>query len=503
VNTRKRLAAMRKAGVLPEQAATPPNPACVIASNQPCEHALVDRELNRRLYEYEERVRGRFTAIVDTLKTLSDCRHTLDFVEKAQQVARERLGYELPRHLLDDAWVSGLNLRALHAWCTFRSFKNCVDQAHVDQKPLCERSLLDAGFLLSCGYHTLDISPCADGRLQGLVPFVFRMAPNDAIYVKAYAGALFDIEADVVDWTHRELNRLTSGTPGAEEANYLKIAVYHFSTSNPNHEGCAAHGSNDRVALESALARLNELRAAIENTFGLGAAPEILLVGVDTDIDAIRVHLPDGNGDINPHRYVESFQIYQETLGMNAANARAHIDRSVAEAECAEGWARGTGGAAPGMRRFILHLLEANLSQIEYVIQHHAGRYQVIGHNERLICVGEAMTELQLRNKFYFAHLDTIEEGANDMDVGIRIFTGLNIRHGLGVPVLVHFHYSSHVPGARERAILRCRRVKAAVESRYSPLQENQQLFCQMAISDLHGSERCTFVEEEVEMVGH
>jgi carboxysome shell carbonic anhydrase len=329
------------------------------------------------------------------------------------------------------------------------------------------------------------------------------MAPNDAVYVKAYAGALFDIEGDVVDWTHRELNRLTGGIPGGEDANYLKIAVYHFSTSNPNHEGCAAHGSNDRVALESALERLNELRAAIENTFGLGAAPEILLVGVDTDIDAIRVHLPDGNGDINPHRYVESFRIYQETLGMNAADARAHIERSVAEAEGAEGWARGTGGAAPGMRRFILHLLEANLSQIEYVIQHHAGRYQVIGHNERFICVGEAMTELQLRNKFYFAHLDTIEEGANDMDVGIRIFTGLNIRHGLGVPVLVHFHYSSHVPGARERAILRCRRVKAAVESRYSPLQENQQLFCQMAISDLHGSERCTFVEDEVEMVGH
>ena len=503
MNTRKRLAAMRRAEALPQEAAAPANPACVIAPDQPCQHALVDRELNRQLYEYEERVRGRFTAIVDTLKTLSDCRHTLDFVEQAQRIALERLGFELPHELLDDAWVSGLNLRSLHAYCTFRSFKICVDRAHIDQRPLCERSLLDAGFIQSCGYHTLDISPCADGRLQGLVPFVLRMAPNDSVYVKAYAGALFDIEADVADWTHRELSRLTGGIPGGEDANYLKIAVYHFSTSNPNHEGCAAHGSNDHLATELALARLNELRAAIENTFGLGAAPEILLVGVDTDIDAIRVHTPDGNGDISPHRYVESFRLYQETLGMGAGDARAHIDRAIAEAEQAGGWARGAGTTPPGMRRLIQHLLEANLSQIEYVIQHHAGRYQVIGHNERFICVGEAMSELQLRNKFYFAHLDTVEEGANDMDVGIRIFTGLNIHHGLGVPILIHFHYSSRVPGARERAVTHCRRVKAAIESRFQKLHESHLLFCQMAVSDIYGSERCTFVDDETEMVGH
>jgi hypothetical protein len=91
----------------------------------------------------------------------------------------------------------------------------------------------------------------------------------------------------------------------------------------------------------------------------------------------------------------------------------------------------------------------------------------VIGHNERFICAGEAMSELQLRNKFYFAHLDTVEEGAADMDVGIKIFTGLNVNHGLAVPVLVHFHYNARVPGARERAVMRCKRVRKAIEARY------------------------------------
>ena len=175
----------------------------------------------------------------------------------------------------------------------------------------------------------------------------------------------------------------------------------------------------------------------------------------------------------------------------------------MASAEQAEGWARGAGAMRPGMRRLVLRLLEANLSQIEYVIQHHAGRYAVIGHNERFICAGEAMCELQLRNKFYFAHLDTVEEGAADMDVGIKIFTGLNVRHGLAVPVLVHFHYCSRVPGARERAVLRCRRVKAAIEARYPHLHQQGLLVCQMAVSDRRGSERCAFIEDDVQDAGH
>ena len=156
-----------------------------------------------------------------------------------------------------------------------------------------------------------------------------------------------------------------------------------------------------------------------------------------------------------------------------------------------------------GMRRFIARLLEANLSQIQYVIQHHEGRYAVIGHNERFICAGEAMSELQLRNKFYFAHLDTVEEGAPDMDVGIKIFSGLNISRGLAVPVLVHFHYSSRVPGARERAVARCRRVKTAIEQRYPALHAQSMLHCQMAVSDSEGSERCTFIDDVVQHAGH
>lgn len=504
MNTRKRLAAMRAAGMTQQSdAALPENPACVVGQGQRCQHVLVDSELNRRLFEYENTVRGRFSPIVDTLKTLSAFQHELDFVSRAQRVAEDKLGYSLPESLLGEAWVSGLDLRALHSHCIFSSFRQSVLRAAMDRSAWMDRMAITEAFVRECGYHTVDVSPCADGRLQGVLPFVLRMAPSDSVFVKAYAGALFDVEGDIADWSQRELARLSGAFSGWENTNYLKVAVYHYSTSSPGEQGCAAHGSSDNKATQAALDRLEELRMAIENTFGIGAAPDVLLIGMDTDTDGIRVHVPDSIGAINPHRYVDSIALYRDTVGQSAEEARRTIEFAVTEAENADGWARGQGAAPSGLRSLILRLLEANLSQIEYVIQHHAGRYSVIGHNERFICAGEAPSEVQLRNKFYFAHLDTVEEGAADMDVGIKIFTGLNIRHGLAVPVLVHFHYSSRVPGARERAIVRCKRVKEAVQSRYPDLTGKGLLHCQMAISDSEGSERCAFVEDDIEDHGH
>lgn len=486
VNTRKRLAAMRQAGYGTTDAGMDiANPACVIGPGQRCTHALVDAELNRRLDEYEARVRARFAAIVPVLRQISAQEHAEDFVWRAQELARERLGYELPSALLENAWVTGLDMSALHAECIFKSFAESIDRVEADQAPWRECMRLDADFFLACGYHTVDITPCADGRLQGLLPFVLRLAPSDGVSVKAYAGAVLDVETDMADWTQRELDRLSGGMPGCETANYLKIAAYHYSSSCPADQGCAAHGSNDVRAVSCALGRLDELRAAIENTFGAGAAPDVLLIGVDTDIDAIRIHAPDEHGSVSAARYIDNATLYRETLGLDAASARARIVAAAA-----------SGGTPHGMQTLIAHLLEANLSQIEYVIQHHAGRYAVIGHDENFIVAGEAVGEMQLRNMYYFAHLDTIEEGAPDMDVGIKIFTGLNLRRGLAVPVLVHFRYNSRVPGSRDRAVARCRRVKSAIAARYSDLTANGMIHCVMAVTDSHGTERAAFIGE-------
>lgn len=494
MNTLKRRQALHAASrpaasSLPEAALRLPNPACVPGQGQACEHALVDATLNERLFDYERRVRGRFERIVPTLKALSALQHERDFVESAQRIAQDSLGYALPEPLLANAWVAGLDLRRLHSHCIFRSFRECIQRADEDRAPWRERAAVDAAFLRSCGLHTLDISPCADGRLQGLLPFVLRVAPHEGVAVKAYAGALFDIEADIADWTWRELER-RSGRPASEpRADCLKVAAYHYSSSHPAHQGCAAHGSDDGLAMRAAAQRLAELRAAVTSSFGADAALQTLLIGVDTDTDAIRVHLPHGaDGSTGTDAVIDSAALFRGTLGLAPDDAREAIAVALARAD------RGA-ALEPGLRRLIERLLEANLSQIEYVIRHHEGRYADIGHNEAFICAGEAMSELQLRNQFYFAHLDTVEEGAPDLDVGVRIFTGLNVARNLPVPVLVHFHYAAQVPGARARAVARCRRVKAAIEARYAALHAQGLLHCQMAVSDLRGSERCSFVE--------
>ena len=89
-----------------------------------------------------------------------------------------------------------------------------------------------------------------------------------------------------------------------------------------------------------------------------------------------------------------------------------------------------------------------------------------------------------LRNLAYFAHLHTVEEGAPDMDVGIKIFNKLNVKHGLPIPLAIHFRYDSRVPGGRERTVERCQRVKAALEYRYRELAAQGLLVSGMTVQD-------------------
>jgi hypothetical protein len=126
--------------------------------------------------------------------------------------------------------------------------------------------------------------------------------------------------------------------------------------------------------------------------------------------------------------------------------------------------------AAPGMAQLVERLIENNLSQVAYVRSCYGRHYQDIGHAERFIGAGVGFEEIQLRNLMYFAYLDTVEEATQDLDVGIRIFTGLNVNRGLPVPVVVRFDYHGQVPGARERAVEHCRRVTGALQARYADL---------------------------------
>ena len=143
-----------------------------------------------------------------------------------------------------------------------------------------------------------------------------------------------------------------------------------------------------------------------------------------------------------------------------------------------------SGQVKPGMVEFIRKLIVNNISQIDYVRHLHNGSYPDAGHAERFIGVGIGFKEVHLRNLTYFSHLDTVEEGAPDLDVGVKIFKGLNVSRDLPIPIVIRFDYSGRVPGAKERAISDCKRVDSAISVRYRKLVDDGLLHTCLTIRD-------------------
>lgn len=466
-------------------------------------HVLARAEENARLHDYEQGVKSAFDAIVPTLKRISALQHEADFEAQAQAISKRVLGFELPKAILADAWVDRLDMRRLYAWCTFATYRRFCDEFFT-RDPLAAEDETNfngsfEGFLQTCGFHTLDLSPCADGRLAHLIRYVLRL-PHRAVRRKSYAGALFDIEDSIQKWVEVEMLRFRTGLPNAADAptRYLKAVAYHFSSVDPEHEGCAAHGSDTAKAAAAGLERLQGFQQAIENSFCCGASIDLLLIGVDTATDAIRLYVPDADGAIDLDRYVDTLALYRSTARLDASRALHDVHDAVRQT---------SPGVPEGMARLIERLIVSNFSQIAYVGTYQGEHYADIGHAERFIGAGVGFEEIQLRNLMYFAYLNTVEEATADLDIGVKIFTGLNVRRGLPIPVVVRFDYHGEVPGARERAVARCQRVTEALKSRYAELFGHGLLHILQAVRDCSAAARieileCT-VEAERKVGGH
>ena len=453
-----------------------PQPQDLAAATGPL-HPLTNRERNQQLRAYDNHVKGSFDKIVEVLKRISALQHEPDFEQKAQVLALDELDFRLPEDILAKAWVTQLDMRSLFAWCVFETYKR-TSEAFFANNPLGgpEDKVFDA-FVQDCGFHLLDVSPCADGRLAHAISYALRL-PFSSVRRRPYAGAMFDVERTVTRWIKTEHRRHREGMPNQahEDTRYLKVVIYHFSSLDPHHQGCAAHGSDDAQAARSGLTRLHDFRQAVENSFCCGASVTLLLLGMDTDTDAIRIHVPTADGATNLNRWLDARELYSQTAAMAPDAAREAIAERVRQ--------DAGGGIEEGMVRFISQLLENNISQIDFVRQFHHGAYGDAGHAERLIGVGIGFKEIHLRNLTYFAHMETVEEGAADLDVGIKIFKGLNISRGLPVPVVIRYDFHSSVPGSRERAVCSCRRIAAAVHGRYQDLSQQGLLHTLLTVRD-------------------
>ena len=444
-------------------------------------HPLTDSAANAALHAYDASTKQAFDQIVPVLQRISALQHEPDFVDQAQRIAKAELGYSLPLPLLENAWVAQLDMRTLFAWCVFEAHEQ-TSATFFSNDPLqgqAETTAANAfnAFLLECGFHLLDITPCADGRLAHAMAFSLRL-PYSSVRRRPHAGALFDVENTVNRWVKTEHRRYREGVPNPAHADtrYLKVVLYHFSSLDPQHEGCAAHGSDDNLAAGSGQQRLVDFRQAVENSFCCGASVDLLLMGIDTDTDAIRVHVPGLDGSTRLDRWLDAHEVYDATRTLPADQARERIQALVLQAAAAT--------PDPGMVRLIARLFEHNLSQIDYVRQFHGGRYADAGHAERFIGVGIGFKEIHLRNLTYFAYMDTVEEGAPDLDVGVKIFKGLNVSRGLPIPVVVRFDYGGAVPGARDRAVRHAGRVQEAIEQRYPDLVQQGLLHVLLTVRD-------------------
>lgn len=438
--------------------------------------ALIDSRENALLYQYEESVKKSFDVIVPTLKRISSLQHSQDFEFEAQKLAQDELGYTLPEEILGAAWLGQLDMQALYAWCVFKTYTVYCDEFFAKEPLRRNDAEVFQNFLQECGFHTLDVSPCADGRLAHVIRYVLRL-PIEAVRRKSYAGAMFDIDNSIEKWVETEMLRYREGRPNKadEPTRYLKAVAYHFSSIDADHEGCAAHGSNDELAANQGLERLEAFKQAIENTFCCGASIDLLLLGIDTATDSIKVHIPNGSGDISTERCIDTRDMYQSVRGMSLDECTTCIAKKIREIEA---------DVCDGMVKLISRLIINNFSQIEYVKKYFKGQYDDIGHAERFIGAGIGFEEVQLRNLTYFAYLNTLEESTQDMDVGIKIFNKLNMSCGLPAPVIVRFDYHGQVPGARERAIERCQRVVDAIQDRYEDIYAEGMLHTLMVIRD-------------------
>ena len=95
----------------------------VANEGQSARQQLASVGLPASIEAYEQEIKGRFDRIVPLLQQVSALQHETDFIPQAQRLCRAELGFDLPDHILQRAWVRPLDMRALFVWCVFESHR--------------------------------------------------------------------------------------------------------------------------------------------------------------------------------------------------------------------------------------------------------------------------------------------------------------------------------------------------------------------------------------------
>ena len=463
-------------------------------------HPLAEPALGSLLQHRAAQVAGAFERIEPVLRALARTQFDLRFAEMARHTLAESLGVDVPTEALTSSWSRPLDLGTVHAECVLQTFRNIVDRANRLDLAALEDGEEVAVLIQRFGFHAVDITSCADGRLGGVIDFILRVPPAVVTSRDSFAGAMFDVEAALHRWEAIELSRWREGVPNdvEDDTRYLKIGVYHFSSLDPTHQGCAAHGSDETRAATGLQQRLDEFAGAVGSVHGHAARVATLLVGVDTDTDAIRVHVPDAAGLTSVDRFISSSELYGRTADLERAAAKELIRDEVAECAGVDVDHVPT----VGVRWLCGYLLKNNIGQVD-AVRHAGGNHADQGHAERLAVVGDPVDDVQLRNLAFQAQMRTLEEGVDDLDVGTQILRSTHVPRGLAVPVLVHVSYDDRIPGADTQASARAARLVRAIEQRYECVDDEVGLVVKAVVRPRGASTLGEFEPRPVESTDH
>jgi len=423
-------------------------------------HPLAEPQLSAALAARAERIRAAFAEVGPAIERAANGGYSSDAAARA---ALASVGDVAALGPLAGDWKHPVDWVARQAELVIGVFARLVAEAG-------ERSAMLDGepaeiVMRRFGFHAVDIATCADGRMAGLLDHVLRVPRVIVTERRSYAGALFPVAEAVAAWERTELRRLRNGAALEADTRFLKMGVYHFSSRDPSHEGCAAHGSDDRQAAGMLLERLDAFAAAIARRYGNSAKTATLLAGHDTDTDSLRVHVPNAEGRAAVDRFVCARYLHDATAGMAREEAKQHIRQAVAECM----GVAADDAATEGIRWFCGYILKNNIAQVAAVRALYGGYYPDGGHEERLIVLGDPIDDVQLRNLAFQAQGRSVEERAGDLAVGVRILGQRLSAEGLAVPVLVSRTFDPDIPGDERDAEADALRMKAAVAARFPP----------------------------------
>jgi carboxysome shell carbonic anhydrase len=446
-------------------------------------HALADRASSLRIHHRTQEISAAFDAIEPVLSQLAQQQFDEGFARRGAAHVLSKLHLDFSTDLFDANWFAPLDIGALHARCIIGTFCRLIEQ-NLDRSLLHlsnDRAIDD--LLQAWMVHAIDITSCADSRLVDAVNYTLRLPPSVVAYRNPAPEALFDVGESVAQWERVELRRWRKASPNepSSPTRYLKMCVYPFSNEEVADRSCVSPGNGENQVVPSLLTRLRQFTQAVRLLHGEGALIKTLLVGIDTNTDAIRVHVPDAYGNMHAGRHLNGHFIYNSTSALSRVAAEQAIHNAVAA--CAG--VHPNDPASAGMRQLCGYLLKANIAQIDF---RREWRWLQTDSHERLIVVGDAFDEEPLRHVAFQVCIRTIEEGAAELDYAINVLRGFNDKRRLTIPLLVHVRTDQLRPGAGQYARDRVNRLVSEVRRRYSELVTRGSLHLQAIIEDVDGT---------------